>query len=39
MYVDPITRQQTYNYASPITRHNNPRIIIETDPDSDVQDF
>ena len=34
MYVDPITRQ-TYDYATPITCDNNPRIIIDLDPDSD----
>ena len=38
MYVDPITRQ-TYNYATPITCDNNPRNVIELDPDSDDQDF
>ena len=38
MYVDPITRQ-TYDYATPITCDNNPRNIIELDPDSDEQDF
>ena len=38
MYVDPITRQ-TYDYATPITCDNNPRDIIELDPDSDDQDF
>ena len=38
MYVDPITRQ-TYDYATPITSDNNPRNIIELDPDSDDQDF
>ena len=38
MYVDPITRQ-TYDYATPITCENNPRNIIELDPDSDDQDF
>ena len=38
MYVDPITRQ-TFDYATPITCDNNPRIIIELDPDSDDQDF
>ena len=37
-YVDPITRQ-TYEYATPITCDNNPRNIIELDPDSDDQDF
>ena len=37
-YVDPITRQ-TYDYATPITCDNNPRNIIELDPDSDDQDF
>ena len=34
MYVDPNTRQ-TYDYATPITCDNNPRNIIELDPDSD----
>ena len=38
VYVDPITRQ-TYDYATPITCDNNPRMIIELDPDSDDQDF
>ena len=38
MYVDPFTRQ-TYDYATPITCDNNPRNIIELDPDSDDQDF
>ena len=38
MYVDPITRQ-TYDYATPITCDNNPRNIIELDPDSDDQGF
>ena len=38
MYVDPITRQ-TYDYATPISCDNNPRNIIELDPDSDDQDF
>ena len=38
MYVDPITRQ-TYDYATAITCDNNPRNIIELDPDSDDQDF
>ena len=38
MYVDPITRQ-TYDYATPTTCDNNPRNIIELDPDSDDQDF
>ena len=37
MYKDPITRQ-TYDYATPITCDNNPRNIIELDPDSDDQD-
>ena len=38
MYVDPITRQ-TYDNATPITCDNNPRNMIELDPDSDDQDF
>ena len=38
MYVDPITRQ-TFDYATPITCENNPKNIIELDPDSDDQDF
>ena len=38
MYVDPFTRQ-TYDYATPISCDNNPRNIIELDPDSDDQDF
>ena len=40
MYVDPITiTRQTYDYATPITRDENPRNIIELDPDSNDQDF
>ena len=38
MYVDTITRQ-TYDYATPIACDNNPRNIIELDPDADDQDF
>ena len=38
MSVDPITRQ-TYDYKTPIAYDNNPRNIIELDPDSDDQDF
>ena len=38
MYVDPITRP-TYDHATPITCANNPRNIIELDPDSDDQGF
>ena len=38
MYVDLITRQ-SYDYATPIACDNNPRNIIELDPDSDDQDF
>ena len=38
MYVDPISRQ-TYDYATQITCDNNPRTIIELDPDYDDQDF
>ena len=38
MCVDPITRQ-TFDYATPITCENNPRNIIELDPDSHDQDF
>ena len=38
MYVEPITRQ-TYEYATPITCGNNPKNIIDLDPDSDGQDF
>ena len=38
MYVNSITRQ-TYDYATPIACENNPRNIIELDPDSDDQDF
>ena len=38
MYVDPITRK-TYDYATPIACDNNPKNIIELDPDSDDQDF
>ena len=40
MYVDPIPiTRQTYDYATPITCDNNPRKIIELDPDSDDQTF
>ena len=38
MYVDPITRQAN-DYATPIACNNNPRNIIELDPESDDQDF
>ena len=38
MYIDPSTRQ-TYDHAIPIACDNNPRNIIELDPDSDDQDF
>ena len=38
MYVDHITRQ-TFDYATPITCKNNPKNIIEVDPDSVEQDF
>ena len=38
MNVDPITRQ-THAYATPIACDDNPRNIIELDPDSDDQDF
>ena len=38
MYSGPTTRQ-IYDYATPITRDNNPRNIIELDLDSDDQDF
>ena len=38
MYVAPIARQ-TYDYVTPITCDNNPRNIIELDPNSDDQDF
>ena len=38
MYAHPITRQ-TFDYATPIACDNNPRNIIELDPDSDGQDF
>ena len=38
MYVDPITRQ-IFDYATPLTCDNNPRNIIELDPDSNDQDF
>ena len=38
MYVDPITHQ-TYDDATPITCDNNPKNIIELDPDSDNQIF
>ena len=36
MYVDPNTRQ-TYDYANSIACDNNPKNIIELDPDSDYQ--
>ena len=38
MYVDPITRQ-TFNYATPIECGNNPKNVIELDPDTDDGDF
>ena len=38
MYVDPNTRQ-TFDYVTPITCDNNPKNIIELDPDSDDQDL
>ena len=38
MNVDPITRQ-TYEYGIPIACDNNPKNIIELDPDTDDQDF
>ena len=38
MYVDPITRQ-TFDYATPIRCENNPKNIIQLDPDSDDQVF
>ena len=38
MYNDPITRQ-TYDYATPIASDNNPKNIIELDPDSVDQSF
>ena len=38
MYVEFFTRH-TYDNATPITRHKNPRNFIELDPDSDGQDF
>ena len=38
MYVDHNTRR-TYDYATPIPCDNNPRNIIELDPDTDEQDF
>ena len=38
MYVDPITRQ-TYDYATHKPYDNNPRNIIELDPNIDDQDF
>ena len=37
-YVDPITRQ-SYDNATPIACDNNPRNIVELDPDSDDQEF
>ena len=38
MNVDPIKRQ-TYDYAYPNARENNPRNILDLDPDSDDHDF
>ena len=38
MYVDLITRQ-TYDYAAPSTCDNNPRNIIQLDPDLNDQEF
>ena len=38
MYLDPITRQ-TFDYATPIACYNNPKNIIELDPDTDDQEF
>ena len=38
MYVDPITRQ-TYDFPTPIPCDNNPKNIIELDPDSNDQDL
>ena len=38
MYVDPITRQ-THDYATAIPCDNNPRNIIELDPDTGSQEF
>ena len=38
MYVDPITRP-IFEYATPFTYENNPKNIIELDPDSYDQDF
>ena len=38
MYVDPITRK-TFNYATPIGCGNNPKNVIELDPDADDGDF
>ena len=38
MYVDLIT-SQTFDYATPITCENNPKNLIELDPDSDDQDL
>ena len=38
MYVELITRQ-TFDYATPITCDNNPKNIIELDPNLDDQDF
>ena len=38
MYVDPIKRQ-IYHYATPIPGGNNPRNIIELNPDAGDQDF
>ena len=38
IYLDPITRQ-TYDYATSFACDNNPKNIIELDPDTDDQDF
>ena len=38
MYVDPITRQ-TFDYKTTIACANNPKNIIELDPDSEDQNL
>ena len=38
LYVDPIKRQN-YDYDTPVACDNNPKKIIELDPDYDYQYF
>ena len=38
MYVDPIL-PQTYDYATLFACDNNPKKMLELDPDTDDQDF